>query len=447
MKTRRLLRTVTKQDGLVDNEVWSSSSVAVGGDGTIYFGTAKGVAYYRPPLDRANDIPPIPQLHRASLVEDLSGNEILFEYAALSFSNERLVRYRTRLAGYDRDWSPENRDVKIRYTNLTTFLFPKEYSFEIRACNNSGVWTDAPLKYSFSVQPLWWFRWWAVGSYLLALGAGLFMTRQLDLRRQLKKAENERRVKELEEARALQLSMLPNDIPQLPQLEIAVYMKTASEVGGDYYDFYVDPDGTLTVAIGDATGHGLNAGMVVTATKSLFRTFALQADLPAAFNHANEIFRSMNLRKLYMALAILRVKEYRAQLCAAGMPPLLIRRGTTNTVEEHLVKGMPIGSVAKFPYQILEFDLVPGDALVLMSDGLPERFNGRKEMLGYDEAKAVLEGISDNAPQAIIQRYLEVEQAWSEGQPQDDDITFIVLRVKDGKANAPADTDKNAVRQ
>ncbi len=69
--------------------------------------------------------------------------------------------------------------------------------------------------------------------------------------------ENDRKTKELEEARQLQLSMLPKTLPQLPHLDIAVYMKTATEVGGDYYDFNVGMDGTLTVVIGDATGHGM----------------------------------------------------------------------------------------------------------------------------------------------------------------------------------------------
>ena len=87
-------------------------------------------------------------------------------------------------------------------------------------------------------------------------------------------AENERRAKELEEARQLQLSMLPKKLPNIEGLEIAAYMKPATEVGGDYYDFHVGEDGTLTVAVGDATGHGLKAGSVVTATKSLFNAFA-----------------------------------------------------------------------------------------------------------------------------------------------------------------------------
>jgi hypothetical protein len=94
------------------------------------------------------------------------------------------------------------------------------------------------------------------------------------LRAQKAESENERKTKELEEARQLQISMLPKDLPKIPHLDIAVYMKTATEVGGDYYDFHLDSDGTLTIVVGDATGHGLKAGTMVTTAKSLFNTHA-----------------------------------------------------------------------------------------------------------------------------------------------------------------------------
>lgn len=96
---------------------------------------------------------------------------------------------------------------------------------------------------------------------------------ELELNAERDRIENGRKTKELEEARNLQLSLLPKNIPELSEYEIAVYMDTATEVGGDYYDFNVKDD-ILTVAIGDATGHGLNAGTVVTATKALFNNFA-----------------------------------------------------------------------------------------------------------------------------------------------------------------------------
>ena len=83
-------------------------------------------------------------------------------------------------------------------------------------------------------------------------------------------AENKRKSQELEEARQLQLAMLPKELPNIPNLEIAVYMQTATEVGGDYYDFSTVEDGSLNICLGDATGHGMKAGIMVSSMKSIF---------------------------------------------------------------------------------------------------------------------------------------------------------------------------------
>src|SRR5262249_55042421 len=139
------------------------------------------------------------------------------------------------------------------------------------------------------------------------------MIAEASLRQELE-AENEIRMKELEEARQLQLSMLPRTIPQLPRLEIAAYMKPATEVGGDYYDFHLSDDGVLTVAVGDATGHGLKAGTIVTATKSLFNHLAQGSNIPAIFRRSSRALKRMNLRSWFMAMTIAKVKDYQLTL-------------------------------------------------------------------------------------------------------------------------------------
>ncbi|MBA2647660.1 MAG: SpoIIE family protein phosphatase, partial [Pyrinomonadaceae bacterium] len=191
----------------------------------------------------------------------------------------------------------------------------------------------------------------------------------LRLRHQKEKAENERRAQELEEGRQLQLSMLPKQVPRLPGLDIAAYMKPATEVGGDYYDFYVGTDGTLTVAVGDATGHGLRAGMMVTATKSLFNAHAHETDIAHIFRQASGSLKRMNLRSLFMAMTIVKIKGNRLCVSSAGMPPALIYRAAGRVVEEVAIKAMPLGSVRDFPYQQRELTLEVNDAVMLMSDG------------------------------------------------------------------------------
>ncbi len=243
-------------------------------------------------------------------------------------------------------------------------------------------------------------------------------------------AENERRAKELEEARQLQLSMLPKKLPNIPNLEIAAYMKPATEVGGDYYDFHVSDDGTLTVAVGDATGHGLKAGSVVTATKSLFNAFAKQNDIPQILKEISQALKQMNLRGLFMAMTMLKIKDNQVNFSIAGMPSVLVYRRENNRVEEIAIRAMPLGSFAKTDYREQQITLAGEDVLLLMSDGFPEMFNQSNEMLGFGKAAEILPQIAANSAQEIINHLVKVGEDWANGRPQDDDVTFVVLKVK-----------------
>ncbi len=252
---------------------------------------------------------------------------------------------------------------------------------------------------------------------------------EASLRQELE-AENELRAKELEEARQLQLSMLPRQLPQLPHLEIAAYMKPATEVGGDYYDFHLAEDGTLTIAVGDATGHGLKAGTVVTATKSLFNHLAQDTNIPAIFQNSSRALKLMNFRTLFMAMTMIKVKDYQLTLSSAGMPPVLIYRTEKRAVEEISLTGIPLGSLTPYPYREQSVNLGPGDVVVLMSDGFPERFNGKNEMLDYESAKSSLAEVPTLTPQEIIDVFVKIGDKWADGRPQDDDMTFVVLKVR-----------------
>jgi len=251
-----------------------------------------------------------------------------------------------------------------------------------------------------------------------------------EIQRRLLETDNARKTKELEEARQLQLSMLPQTVPQLPHLDIAVYMKPATEVGGDYYDFHLSEDSTLTVAIGDATGHGAKAGTMVATTKGLFGVLAKKADIQNIFATFTKTIKSMNLGNLYMAMALVKIKDHRLIASSAGMPPLLIYRAATKQVGELELKGMPLGFFVEFPYKVEEVKLEAGDTILLMSDGLPERFNPDGEILDYPAAKNIFAEAAGKSPAEIISRLNQAGEKWANGQPQQDDVTFVVMKVK-----------------
>ena len=93
--------------------------------------------------------------------------EIQFEYTALAYFWENALIYRTRLIGYQENWSSPSTETQIRYTDLPAFLFPKTYTFEVEAGNKKGEWSHKPARYSFSVTPPAYLSWWAVLLYLL----------------------------------------------------------------------------------------------------------------------------------------------------------------------------------------------------------------------------------------------------------------------------------------
>jgi serine phosphatase RsbU (regulator of sigma subunit) len=249
------------------------------------------------------------------------------------------------------------------------------------------------------------------------------------MEQKLLEAENARQSKELEEARRLQLSMLPEKVPQLAHLDIAVFMKTAAEVGGDYYDFHLADNGILTIAVGDATGHGMKAGTMVASMKSLFGTYNERVDIPHFFGMCTHSMKRMNLGNVYMAMLLVRISGYKLIASAAGMPPVLIYRSDSGMIEEIVIKGMPLGASTGFPYQQQETDLNPGDTILLMSDGFPELFNKKMEMFDYRRAEEIFKEIACKSPAEVIKHLEEAGEKWRNGKLQDDDITFVVLKV------------------
>lgn len=258
---------------------------------------------------------------------------------------------------------------------------------------------------------------------------------ELDRRREkenkkLLQLENERKTKELEEARQLQLSMLPKELPKLPNVEIAAFMRTATEVGGDYYDFIVEENGILNVAFGDATGHGLQAGTMVTLMKGFFTADSSKLGLKEFMSHCSRVIKDIKLGRILMSFSYLKIENNKLQLSSAGMPPIYYHHKETNQVEEIIIQGMPLGAMRNASYKILEKELKSGDTILLLTDGLPEQMNANEEMFDYSRVKSHFNEIIENTPDTIIEKFVEAGDGWMNGRVQDDDITFVVIRIK-----------------
>ncbi|MGE5681022.1 MAG: PP2C family protein-serine/threonine phosphatase, partial [Bacillota bacterium] len=252
----------------------------------------------------------------------------------------------------------------------------------------------------------------------------------LEIERRVMEAENIRKTRELDSARELQLSLLPKQVPQLDNLDIASYMKTASEVGGDYYDFHIAKDKTLTAVIGDATGHGLKAGNMVILAKGLFNTLANEPDLITIMNTLNRSIKQMNLHMLTMCISLIRINGNKIEYSSAGMPPMLIYRKNTCQVEQFLLKGMPLGAFYDFPYKKISLDISEGDVILIMSDGLTELFNDKKETYGMEKVIENLKASADRSSEEIINYICSESLSWSGKEQLADDFTLLALKIK-----------------
>jgi serine phosphatase RsbU (regulator of sigma subunit) len=261
--------------------------------------------------------------------------------------------------------------------------------------------------------------------------------KEREIERRLLEAENGRKSQELEEARLFQLSLLPRELPQYPGLELAVAMSTATEVGGDYYDFRKGANGDLLLAIGDATGHGAAAGTMVTVVKSLFLA-AGDDGSPAGFlRRATGMVHGMGLSRMAMALAVARLAGRSLTISSAGMPPALHFRGATGEVDEVALAGMPLGARNDYPYAERRLEIAPGDVLLLMSDGFPELPNPAGEPLGYERARARFAAAASAGAGSAGEIVAALERAAADWSGADtapapapsDDVTFLVLRA------------------
>ena len=243
-------------------------------------------------------------------------------------------------------------------------------------------------------------------------------------------AENERKTQELEEARKLQLSMLPESVPQLSNFDIAVYMQTATEVGGDYYDFSTGNDGSINICVGDATGHGMKAGTLVTMLKALFIAMSPKETIEEFFASTNSAIKNSHLVRMMVGFSMLNISGNKAKHINAGLPSIYHFNKEEGKVEEIKQHNMPLGAMKAVEYKATEITLNKGDVILMMSDGFPELHNPADEQFGYERVLSSFEETARKEPEEIIKHLNEEADRWRADKDLLDDITFVVVKVK-----------------
>jgi sigma-B regulation protein RsbU (phosphoserine phosphatase) len=130
-----------------------------------------------------------------------------------------------------------------------------------------------------------------------------------------------------------------------------------------------------------------------------------------------------------MSFSLLRINDNKLSITSAGMPPAYYFNSNTGETEEILIQGMPLGAMRKFSYDLVKKDLKEGDTILLLTDGLPEQMNENGEIFDYARIRNKFKEIAENTPDQIINGLVKEADLWMGDRVQDDDITFVVIKV------------------
>jgi serine phosphatase RsbU (regulator of sigma subunit)/predicted ester cyclase len=242
--------------------------------------------------------------------------------------------------------------------------------------------------------------------------------------------ERERVEQELQVARSIQQASLPKEVPTLEGWQITPFYQPAREVGGDFYDFHLLSEGRLGVVVGDATGKGVPAALVMSTTCGMLQAVsrALASSPGEVLDQVNETLLAHIPSNMFVTCfyAILDPESGSLAYANAGHDlPYLRRRG--GDAEELRARGMPLGLMPGMSYEQKEIVLEEGEAALFYSDGLVEAHDPQGEMFGFPRLRAL---IVEHGEEGSLETFLleELERFTGEGWEQEDDITLLTLR-------------------
>jgi serine phosphatase RsbU (regulator of sigma subunit) len=250
---------------------------------------------------------------------------------------------------------------------------------------------------------------------------------QLFREQQRESAERQRLAQELRLAQLIQQRFLPEELPQPDGWELAAHYQPAREVGGDFYDVICLPEGRIGLVVGDVTDKGVPAALVMASTRSILRAAARDLHAPgevlarANDSLAGEMPPGMFVTCLYAVLdpacGLLRIAN------AGHCLPIV---GTEREPHRLRARGMPLGLMPGMEYEEVETLLLPGECVLLYSDGIIEAHDEARQMFGTARVQELM-GCGADGP-ALITRLLEAVAGFSGALEQEDDITLLSVR-------------------
>ncbi len=455
---RKTFRNFSESDGLQSNE-FNGGSFFRGHSGALYFGGIKGFnSFYPNKIYQNPHVPaivitnflklgvPVRTPRPISWMKQLDvwpgDYNISLEFSGLDFADPAKNRYAFHMEGLDPGWiQVDSRRRSASYTNLE----PGRYTFQVRSCNNDGLWNDTGASVEIVVHPPYYRTWWFRGIVAFALCGIIALVGMEWFSRHREKMRLKAIEQELDVAATIQKSMLPDGTPTFlgrGDIELCAEMVPARHVGGDFYDYYmVEPD-IFAFAIGDVSGKGVPAAMQMSMSRVLIKGAAVSgrdaADLARVVNDTllGE-FSGESFVTVFFGILDLRtgVLEY---VRAGHNPPALVDpSGEIRFLEEP--GNLFIGMFADAQFEAGNVVLEPGTTLFLFTDGITEAQDTEGRLFDDGTSGRLERALSAAAHASLPEMVLQVlctVRAFSAGAVQSDDRTVLAIRYKPDSGKA-----------
>ncbi|MGA7379395.1 MAG: SpoIIE family protein phosphatase [Terriglobales bacterium] len=255
-------------------------------------------------------------------------------------------------------------------------------------------------------------------------------------------AHRERLNREVEIAREVQERLFPQTLPPIAGIEYAGACRPALGVGGDYYDFLALPGGRLGIAIGDVSGKGIAAALMMASLQASLRSEATRGaeNLATLMSHVNHLVYEASSANRYATFFYAQYNPASRQLTyvnAGHNPPMLFHRAAGAWQISRLeVGGTVVGLLETFPYEQGSLTIEPGDVLIAFTDGISESMNRADEEWGEGPLIETVKACDGFTPSDTIARIMKAADTFVAGAKQHDDMTLVVLRVRAENASS-----------
>ena len=264
---------------------------------------------------------------------------------------------------------------------------------------------------------------------ILSAQAGIALQRARLIQDKIRKSKIEC---ELAIASQIQQQLLPDEPKTIPGYEVKVYFQPSEQIGGDCYDIMQLDDGSWTFLVGDATGHGIGPALISAETRALIRgVMSVKPDLRKLITIVNNLLFEILPEGNFITsfLGRLNPATHWMEYASAGQSPILLLRGQSNKVERLETTGMALGILPGDEHQGSErLFFLPGDILVILTDGIPEYHNSDGEMFGVKRIECCLQHCQKKNLKIIINNLFNELHTFCGDSPQQDDIAMLMIR-------------------